>query len=242
MMPPKKASLEELVTALSDKLDSLSTQLSTQQTEHFDEMKKLVKGLKDENIKLKTTVDTLQEENQTLKSKLLNMEQHSRRNNLRVFNFEVDGDARDCEALGDQVYERALLPILQGAVAKGRLREVPTRSRLICSTHLLPGKEGKPSPIICRLIKNFFRTVILQCRKEFAPRGIASVPGRNPPYRYPIFEDVATELFRFSQQLAASDGVDAAWIAGGVIRYRRSGSDAIHKVKSIFTPIEELLA
>ncbi len=241
-MPPKKASLEELVAALTDKLDTLSTQLTTQQTEHFEKMEELVKGLKDENTKLKTTVDTLQEENNMLKSKLLNIEQHSRRNNIRIFNFKVEGDEQDCEALGDQIYERALLPILRGAVSKGRLREIPSRNRLICSAHLLPGKEGKPSPIICRLVNNFFRTVILQCRREFAPRGMVSAPGRAPPYSYPIFEDVASEIFRYSQRLAAADGVDAAWIAGGVIRYRRTGSDTILIVKSIFTTVEELLS
>ncbi len=176
-------------------------------------------------------------------TKLLNLEQHSRRNNLRVFNFEVDGDSNDCETLGDQLYEKALLPILRGAVAKKRIREVPSRDKLICSTHFLQGKEGKPKPVICRLVNNYYRTVILQCRKEFAPRGTSSLSvNRAPPYRYPIYEDVAAEMFRYSQQLAAHSGVDAAWIAGGSIRYHLVGSDTVLRVKSIFTPVDELLS
>ena len=245
-MPPKKATLDELVSALSDKLDALSVQ----QTEHFEkmekkveELEKLVKGLKDENVELKATINTLQEDNLVLKTKLLHSEQHSRRNNIRILNFQVDGDARDGDALGDEIYEKALLPILRGAVSKKRLREVPTREKLICSAHLLPGKEGKPNPIICRLVNNYYRTVILQCKRDFAPRSAAPHPStRPPPYRYPIFEDVAAELFRFSQKLAAHSSVDAAWIAGGAIRDRLSGSESVLRVKSIFIPIDELLA
>ena len=242
-MPPKKATLEELVSALSDKMDELTTKLTTQQTEHAEKMETLVKGLKTEITELKSTVNTLQEENTQLKSKLLNIEQHSRRNNLRIFNFEVNGDPRDYDSLGDQLYEKALLPILRGAVAKKRIREVPPRDKLIISAHPLPGKDGKPKPIICRLRNNYYRTIILQCKKEFAPRNPSSpTPNCAPLYRYPIFEDVAAELFRYSQQLAAHASVEAAWIVGGSIRYRLSGSDSVQRVKSIFTPVNELLS
>ena len=176
-----------------------------------------------------------------MKNKLHSMEQHSRRNNLRVFNLPIDGDADDNDNLIDQVYDRALLPILRGAVSKKRLREVPSRDRLICSAHYLPGKDGKPKPIIVRLLNNHQRTVIMQCKKKIAPKALTPPgPGRPLQYHHPIFEDVSTETYRYQQRRAGRPVVTAAWIAGGVIRYRIADSEAVHRVTSVFSPIEKL--
>ncbi len=164
-MPPKKPTLEELVSALTDKIDALSEK----QSERFDEMEALLKTCQDENKSLKVTVTKLQDENTMLKDKVIKLEQHSRRNNVRIFGFDIDRDDRNADSLIDQLYNRAFLPILQGAYTKGRLFEIPNRDKLIQSAHVLPGKEGMSKPVICRLTNNFYRTVVLQCKREFAP-------------------------------------------------------------------------
>ena len=76
-MPPKKASLEELVAALSDKLDAMSES----QTEHFtklgerlDTLETKLNTVTSENTKLKKDVDNMREENIQLKNKLQNIE------------------------------------------------------------------------------------------------------------------------------------------------------------------------
>ncbi len=243
-MPPKKATVEELIAALSDKLD----ELTTQQNKRFDDMEEMMKKIKEENTELKTTVSNLETENKSLKCKLNKLEQHSRRNNIRVFGFDIEGDDRNCDAVIDQLYTRALLPVLQGALSKGRLTEIPGKDKLIQSAHVLPGKEGKAKPIIVRLVNNFYRTVLLQCKREFAPkltratRTVTADPARLAPLRYPMFEDVSPETYRFLQQLIANSSIGAAWVAGGVIRYKLAGSEIIHRVGSIFDPIEKLLA
>ncbi len=243
-MPPKKPSLEELVTALSDKIDALSQQ----QSDRFDEMETLLKTCQDENNSLKETVSKLQDENTFLKDKVIKLEQHSRRNNVRVFGFDIDGDDRNADSLMDQLYNRAFLPILQGALSKGRLQEIPNRDRLIQSAHVLPGKEGKAKPVICRFTNNFYRTIVLQCKREFAPRATrttspsSSGPSRPAPLRYPMYEDVSPEVYRFLQQLAANSGIGAAWISGGAIRFKLKDSETVNRVGSIYDPIDQILS
>ena len=212
--------------------------------ERFDELAGLLKELKKENSKLKERVSHLEKENTGLKSKLHDIEMHSRSSNIRIFNLTPQRDDCGFEELADQVYDSVLLPILQGAVRKGRLREVPTKDRLILSAHPLPGRDGKPRPIFCRLLNGYYRTIILQCQKEFGGRSSQPPgPGRcPPPLLFPIYEDSTSELFKFKQKLAAHSAVSAAWISGGVIRFKLENSDSIRKVKSIFDSIESILS
>ncbi len=185
VMPPKK-NLEELVTALTDKLDALTTQMG----ERFDGTDEKLKQLLDENDKLKTDVKTLQDENTILKTKLHDMELHSRSTNVRVFNFTPQNDDYTFDNLTDNLYDTIFLPILRGAASKGRMKTIPTKDRLIVSAHPLPGRDGKSQPIICRLLNNSYRTVILQCQKEFGLRSSRPHADANadrlPPLRSPI--------------------------------------------------------
>ena len=178
--------------------------------------------------------------------KIQNVEQHSRSTNLRVFNFNIKGNPNNYDNLVDQLYDSVFTPILAGAVNEGRIKNVPTRDRLITSAHLLPGKEGKPKPIIVRLLNGVYRAIILQCQKKYAPcsncPSATRDPARPPPLLHPIFEDSTPEMYRFKQLLSGHDSVSAAWIAGGTVRYKLVGSEAIKKVKLIFDPIEAILA
>ena len=237
-MPPKKnsdepkKSVEELITLLTERVDA-----------RFDEMAGIFKEMKEENGKLKERVSHLEEENTTLKTKLHNIEMHSRSSNIRIFNFTPENDDYSFEELASQIYDSVLLPILQGAVKKGRLRSVPSKDRLIVSAHPLPAREGKPRPVFCRLFNGYYRTLILQCQKEFGLRA-HQPPGldRRAPLRCPIYEDSTAELFKFKQKLAAHSAVSSAWISGGVIRYKLENSDTVRKVKSIFDSFESILS
>ena len=210
-MPPKK-NLEDLVTALSEKMDSMSTNIN----ERFDELDKHFKELKEDNAKLKEKVSHLEEENAQLKIRNHDLEIHSRASNVRIFNFSPTNEDYHFEELADQLYEEVFLPILQGAASKGRLKSIPSKDRLILAAHPLHAKEGKPRPVICRLLNNSYRTIILQCQKEFgmrimrSPSSAASRPSpasqgpvRPSPLRHPIFEDCTSELYRYKQALAA---------------------------------------
>ncbi len=247
-MPPKK-DLEELVTALSDKLD----ELAADQKKRFDKIDTQFKELRDENTKLKARVKQLEEDNSTLKARVHDLELHSRSTNVRVFNFKPDNDDYNFEELSSQLYNEVFLPVLQGAVSKGRLKEVPSRDRLNVSAHPLQGKDGKPKPIICRLLNGYYRTLLLQCQKEFGKRSrqlglglglslpFAAATARPPPLLHPFYEDSSSELYRFKQRLAGHDDVSAAWIAGGAVRFKLVNSDVIKKVSNIFLPITDII-
>ncbi len=245
-MPPKKnnsdepkKSVEELIALLTDKVDALSTK----QDERFNEMNDHFQELKKENSELKKRVLLLEEENTMLKSKLHDSELHSRSANIRVFNFIPQGEDCGFEELSSQLYDAVLLPILHGAVRKGRLTAVPSKDRLIVSAHPLPSKEGRPAPIFCRLLNGYYRTLILQCQKEFGRQySRVGITGRPPPLQHPIYEDSTSELFKFKQKLAAQDSVAAAWISGGAVRFKFQNSETVRKVKNIFEPIENILS
>jgi hypothetical protein len=110
---------------------------------------------------------------------------HQRSFNIRIFNFHLEGESNDTRNVMNQVYEKIMTPVLEGAVSKGRLAAVPAVDSLLETAHILPGKEGKPKPIICRFFNRFHRMLFLQLKKEFAPRGQPKSPSRSPPYLYP---------------------------------------------------------
>lgn len=214
-------------------------------SERFNTMENHLKELKEENATLKSTVKVLNDENTALKNKLHDVELHTRSNTVRIFNFSPINDDYSFETLSDQLYDEVFLPILRGASGKKRLKGVPSKDRLILSAHPLPGRDGKPPPIICRLLNGYYRTIILQCQKEFGRRSESPNPrdtSRPPPLCHPIFEDTTSELYRFKQRLAAHEGVAAAWIAGGAVRFKLVNSDTVKKVRNIFEPIEDIVA
>ncbi len=239
-MPPKKtATLKELVSALSDKIDAIATN----HNERFNALDTSLNEIKKENSELKKKVTTLQEENIALKQKLQDVEQHSRSTNVRVFNYNIEGDRNNYDNLVDELYDSVFTPILVGQVNEGCIKNIPTRDHLITSTHLLPDREGKPKPIIVRLLNGVYRAIILQCQRKYANRlSAAHDPARPPPLLHPIFEDSTPEMYGFKQRLSGHDCVSAAWIAGGTVCYKLVGSESIKKVKSIFDPIEDILA
>ena len=238
-MPPKK-NTDEIVAQISDQL----TALSKQQEEKFEKLEKLLEESKDEIKKLKETINNQDVEITGLKQRVHDMEQRSRQYSIRAYNVDIEGNASDTNNVVEQLYNKALLPILRGAVTKGRLRNVPECDDIIETAHTLPGKEGRAKPIICRFYSRRIRTIILQCRKEFAPRaaGVPSGSRRPPPFLYPIYEDMAAESHRFLQQLSANNNVASAWVTGGTIRFRLKDSENICRVNSVFESSDDVVA
>ncbi len=217
--------------------------LTKQQEEKFEKLEKMLEESRKEVDTLKTTVETLNETVAALKTKVFDLEHHSRLYSIRAFNIEIDGNSADTTHVTEQLYTKALLPILRGAVSCGRLKSIPDCDSIIEIAHVLPGKEGKPKPIICRFYSRRIRTLILQCRKEYAPR--ANTPGpsrRPPPYLYPLYEDMAAEAHHLLQQLKANEEVSTAWVSGGTIRFKIKEIDTVFRVNSVFDKIETIIA
>ncbi len=219
-------------------LETISEQLrevrntQEEQGKRFDKLEELLEETRKENAKLKEEVTTQKDEITQLKEKVNHLEQRNRNDCLRIFDMPINGDAQDNSNVAQQVYHNALLPILRGAVSKNRLSVLPSPDDLIEVTHILPGRK-EVKPILCRLKKNFYRTILLQHKKEFALR-TEGRDGRPGAIKYPIHEDVTRDTYRLMRKLAEDERVLASWIVGGTIRFRLKDSEEVRKVTAVF--------
>jgi hypothetical protein len=176
-----------------------------------------------------------------LKTKVNDVEMHQRSFNIRVFNMELDGDNNNNRNVKQQVYDKLLRPVLDGAVTKGRLDNIPTAEQLLETAHILPGKDGKTKPIICRFYDRFYRTVFLQLRKEFAPRAKAMPPSGTAAYLYPAYEDMSSDMFKKMREMNNHANVKSCWAAGGYLRFKLEDNDTIYRVHCIYDPVEKIV-
>ena len=247
-MPPKNKSVDELVLAMSAQLTELSDQFKTFTTkqEEFDgsisELKKLLKTTQEENVALKEKVKNQASEILELKTRINIVEQHNRSDCLRVLNVPIPGDNSDPVTVAHAVYKTALLPILEGAVAKGRLDSVPSCSALIKTAHILPSKS-EIKPIYLRLHLPHIKLMLLQLKKEFGPRAPLQRSGSaTGPLRFPIYEDMTRDFFRAMRALSTDDRVNACWFAGGSLRVKLEGSDSVKRTSAVFSTVDEIIA
>ena len=239
--------MEELVGALSAKLDDISSQLAVankrldDQAARFDCLEKLLAASQLENQALKTSLCNKDDEIHQLKLKVNQVEQHSRSTCLHVFNLDVAGDDHDPTVIIDHVYNRVLLPILQGALQSKKIPSIPSAEKLILSAHILPGKDTKAKPILVRLNSSYSRTVIMMNKRAYAPRAAISTSSGPARLLYPIFEDMTRDAFRVMRTISAHASVQSCWCAGGQLRFKLVDSEVIKKVQDIYAPIDDII-
>jgi hypothetical protein len=243
----KGRSVEELVGAMSAQLEKIVEKLQEtnnrldQQEARFDKLETFLRESREENKELKEQLRIKNVEVKQLQQKVNDIEQHNRSYNVRIFNLPIEGDKADTRNVMKQVFTKLLSPILQGAVDRGRLHSLPGVEVLLETAHILPGKEDKPNPIICRFFNRYHRTLVLQLKKDFAPRMVTTGSNRLPPYLYQIFEDVTADTFRMMRAISNHPDVTACWASGGHLRYRIKDSDVIHRVSSVYDAIEDII-
>ena len=252
-------SLEEMVGALSAQLDNISKQLSVnndqlaaanrrldEQVDRFVKLEELLATTQHENATLKTKLRNKDDQILELKSRVNAIEQHSRSSCIRIFKLEIDGDEKDPVQVAEQVYRKILAPILQGAVDLKKLRYLPQAEQCIITAHILPSKDGKTKPILVRLVNAHMRSLIIQLKKDYAPKSEVTTPSSSnstkpPPQLYPIFEDMTCDAFQLMRALASHEQVHSCWCYGGQLRFRLVDSEIIQRVKSIYDPIEKII-
>ena len=256
----KNRSMEEMVGALSAQLDSIGRQLSLnndqlaaanrrldEQAVRFEKLESILAATQCENADLKNKLLNKDSEIVELKSRIKAVEQHSRASCLRIFKLELDGDENDPIQVAEQVYNKVLVPILQGAVDNMRLRYLPTVEQCITTAHILPNKDNKIKPILVRLVNPHMRTLVMQLKKEFAPKATPSTDpnspsnSKPPPQKYSIFEDMTRDAFQLMRSLSSDARIHSCWCSGGQLRFRLLGSEIIQRVKSIYGPVEKII-
>jgi len=242
-----QAQLSDITVKVS-KIENIETEVKS--------MKVILTDLKNESKQLKAEVRDcekkiadMNERNNQLENRLHNLEQHHRGWSARVLNVPISPeDETNNFKVRDAVYNAALRPILEGAVQRNILSEVPTADQLLEMAHVLPGKAGQPKPIILRFFNRNMRDIIFKMKKLYAPRqnqngrdGGGETGGGNGTggtsgargtsggggggeergrFVYPIYEDLTRATFQKMRAISQDSRVKSCWTVKGQIKFK----------------------
>ena len=240
MAPATKKSVEDMFASMSAQLDALAAVPAS-----IAKLEQLVLDLKKENTDIKKQLQERDIEISSLKNHLNNVDQYNRSWSVRIFGVPIPAsDATNNFKVAKIAYDTVICPILQGAVLKGAIPDVPPCHQLIERAHVLPGAEGKSGSNIVRFFIRDYRSLLFIHKKEYQPR-------ENPPpnskypglYLYPIHEDLTRASFSKMRALSAHPKVLSAWSTNGIIRFRLEGdtTNSIHRVLNVFDSVEKLI-
>ena len=238
---PKQPAAKIMEETIGDMAKQLKTLTSTIQgnNQRMDSLESLIRGLSAENKDLKNEIVARDEEILYLKTRINDMDQRHRTWSTRIFNVPLSKEEEsDNFSVMRAVYEKALLPILRGAVDNQLLPDVPTCEQVLETAHVLPGPEGKDKPIIARFFNRNIRAIIFRGKKEHAPRlpaekqATRNSPARPGKFMFPIYEDLTSVNYSKLRELNASEKTTACWTTNGLIRFKLVGDETVHRVKS----------
>jgi hypothetical protein len=247
-MPPKKnqdsptittEQIEELLAnqrSMMERLEAVEQLLTASRAENA--------ALKQANCELSKVIADKSIIIDSLLHKHNNLEQYNRSWSVRLAGINIPPEESTNPSLVMRhVYDKALLPILQGALNRGLLQAIPHCEQLLETAHILPGNDSKPRPIIARFYSRNMRAMMFQLKKEFATK-VASPSdshSRSPRLKYPFYEDLTKTNFKMLKALADDSRTGAVWSIGGVIRYKMANSSEVKKVVNVFAEIDDFL-
>ncbi len=221
-----KKDLEDIVKSYKADLANINKKLDT---------------LLEENTQLKKLVADRDDEIAALKLQMNSLEQHNRSWSIRVMGLPLTAAEEKSSTLTkEKLYQSVVLPILQGAVAEGDLREVPPNGDSILEmAHPLRAREGAVKPIIARLYAREMRALLFKHKKAYAPKH-ESGPSKDR-YKYLLFEDLTSTTFLKMRALSSDTRVAASWSAYGQIRYCLVDYPTIRRVTNVLDSVEKIL-
>jgi hypothetical protein len=214
------------------------------------DMEEAMKAIGKENSALKTTIKNQEDQIADLRDELNSREQYARSWSVRILNIQLEpGKETDTRHVMDTVYRKLLVPILEGAKESKEIVNIPSCDSLLETAHILPGK-GPNKPIIARFFSRYWRGVIFRYRRNYCPkaetsssantRSNAASASSRPAYS--IFEDLTSNTFRQLKEFKKDERVQSVWTVNGIIKFKLSNSDIIHKVSSIHETIDDILS
>jgi hypothetical protein len=131
----------------------------------------------------------------------------------------------------ETVYNKALLPILEGALRSKHITKIPEVHELLETAHILPAKnDNRPKPIIARFYSRNLSALIFRLKCEYAPTTTSPPPSSasssssahpgKKTFRYPIYEDLTKDTFNLLQALLKDERTGPVWTVSGNIRYK----------------------
>jgi len=185
-----------------------------------------------------SAIASLQAEVKFLKERDNSREQQSRNNALRLYNFPGSDDETH---LAGKVYDKVIKPILTAAKAKGDLSTLPQAGTTIENCfrvgRFAAGPNKPPPPIVIKFTTPAIRMAILKNKRNSTP------PPLFNDKRLVLSEDLTPATHRKLRELMEDERVEKAWTLSGSIWVVRSGpNNKPFQVKSIFDPIDKILA
>ena len=253
MTPKAKKVKESTKTTLS--MEDIQIEMNAKLTsliEKFEQLEASLISVTREKEALKVTVEEQACEIAELRNSLNEREQYARSWSMRVLNIPVPKDSEtDTRCVMQAVYDRLILPILEGAKGKGDIVYVPDCETLLETAHILPGKGDSPKPVIARFFSRYWRNLVFRNRKEFAPREpntSSPAPSNNTRsgsqkasrMRFPFFEDLTKATFVKLNDIKQQAGVHSAWTVNGSIRFKLKDNNTVYRVSKIHETFEEI--
>jgi hypothetical protein len=266
----EEESVKDMLRNISLQLTSMNKKVDSTETE-VKGLRVLFEDLKQENAQLKVTAKEMDKKlgdmnrkNCELEVRLNNLEQHHRGWSARFLNIPIsEEEERIPDAVIEQVYNLALLPILRGAFNSKQLKSIPTAAELLEVAHVLPAKPGETKPIIARFYNRNMRDLCFRLKKDFAAReegrrsqreergaaggasesgGGGGGPEGRGKYRFPFYEDLTRTTFLKMRAIAKDERVKACWSSKGQIRFvLHSNAEEVKKIVSVLDPLDMIL-
>jgi hypothetical protein len=239
-----KKQLEDIIAGLNGKLEGMSKKLDALENlpSRLSRMETLLEKATAENSSLRKALSYKEEQVNSLLTRLNNLEQHHRSWSIRINDLPIpaaiESNNKEVKKI---VYDKLLLPILQGAVQKGELDAVPPVERTLEYAHILPAKNDGKRQVIARFFERDHRDAVFKCKKEFAPRSRPSAPDRPGRYCFPFFEDLTRTNFNKMRSIANHELVAACWSNGGVLKYKLKDSEQIKSVSNVLDTVENII-
>ncbi len=231
-LPDPNMSLEEMVKHIYTKVNSFDDIFRKQQ-EKIDSLEKEVKTLKSEVHSLKDTVNARKQDARSL--------------NIRIsgLNFTQE-EKTNPSSLNKLVYDRVLLPIINLAKTNKLLDRTPTLANTITSAYRVRASSAltgtaNPPPVVVQIATDQLRLAILQSKQRGTPPplpnevdiGIRSIT---------VQEDLTPPTYKMLRDIKRSEEVHSAWTIAGRIRFRLTGSDRVHFVRSVFDKVDDIIS
>ena len=217
-------------------------------TVKIDAMEAALQAMKREKEDLLSKVQDQANEIAELRNNLNEREQYARSWSMRCLNIPVPSDSEtDTRLVMQLVYDLLIRPILEGAMSKESISQIPSCDSLLETAHILPGKASA-KPVIARFYSRYWRNLVFRHRRDFAPREQAA-PSTNtrssgkpaPRMKYPFFEDLTRASFDKLKAIKQHEDVSSAWTVNGTIRFKVQGNETVFRVSSLSDTVESIV-
>ncbi len=225
---------------LEGKIDFMLNMMVTNERARIEDRKLIVK--------LEDDVKLLKKEVRELKTRLNNRDQQARGKSLRLFGVpitpeEANSGPEAYKALSKRVYD-VIKPMLTAAKNKGELETVPQLNTAMEDVYRVGRFDQKtPPPIIINFSNRRIRMAVLRHKKLHTPSP-SDDEKKGGAVKFSLVEDLTGPTYKKLKEIQQDERVERAWTMDGSIRFTISGdkSGTIRRVKSIFDPIDVILA